>query len=283
MFDIRAYIATLIAVFLSLGIGILLGTVIIDKGSIAKQQKVLLDSIRTDIKGALEDNRSLKSELKRKENFEKEIFPVVTQNKLNGKNVVVLSSFDCDTQILKSVSSALQSAGGQLTSITITEDALKGSSEIRENMRTITSSSKEKNWNEYFSKSLSQAIALPQTPPSLEQLKKVGAITLVPEPKSIVASAIVVLSEKDSDNLDELYKPIVDNLKQYGLSVVVAQASYMEESFVERFKNAGISTVDNADQISGSVSLIYSVNGADGNYGTKNSADSYMPNFKQVE
>lgn len=283
MFDIRAYIATLIAVFLSLGIGILLGTVIIDKGSIAKQQKALLENIRTDIKGALEDNRALKSELKRKENFEKEIFPVVTQNKLNGKNVVVLSSFDCDPQILKSVNSALQSAGGQLTSIAISEDALKGSPEIQENMRTITSSSKEKNWNEYFSKSLSQAIALPQTPPSLEQLKKVGAITLTPEPKSIAASAIIVISEKDSDKIDELYKPIVDNLKQYGLSVVVAQASYVEDSLVEKFKNAGISTVDNADQISGSVSLIYSINGADSNYGTKNSADSYMPNFKQVE
>jgi hypothetical protein len=63
----------------------------------------------------------------------------------------------------------------------------------------------------------------------------------------------------------------------------VAEDSQATESFVGKFKNMDISTIDNIDEISGFISLVYALNGKTGNYGVKPGADTLMPDLSQVE
>lgn len=50
-----------------------------------------------------------------------------------------------------------------------------------------------------------------------------------------------------------------------------------DPSTVPVFSTAGISTVDNVEQVSGQVSLVFALLGADGDFGVKESATSLLP------
>ncbi len=48
MFDMRYHIASLVAVFLALTVGIVLGTAIVNRGVLVRQQNALVGSLRTE-------------------------------------------------------------------------------------------------------------------------------------------------------------------------------------------------------------------------------------------
>jgi len=66
-----------------------------------------------------------------------------------------------------------------------------------------------------------------------------------------------------------------------GIPVVGAERSDSDISSIDFFINAGVTaTVDSVDLVSGRVGLVYALNGSQGNYGIKATADRLLPGLR---
>ncbi|TET54678.1 MAG: copper transporter, partial [Actinobacteria bacterium] len=82
MFDIRYHIVSLVAVFLALALGILLGFSLEKQGLLKKQQERLVESIQKDIDSVRSKNSNLQKQLASQKKFETNILPFLTEDKL---------------------------------------------------------------------------------------------------------------------------------------------------------------------------------------------------------
>jgi len=71
--------------------------------------------------------------------------------------------------------------------------------------------------------------------------------------------------------------PIIQTLTEFDIRVVGVEAGDAAISTIPAYKAAGIPTVDNVDSQAGRLATILVLEGADGHYGTKESADSFLP------
>jgi|GEM_PF-1414002 len=88
-----------------------------------------------------------------------------------------------------------------------------------------------------------------------------------------------------NNNFNKLDRKIVEFLNDIeDLNVIGLQQSYSEVNYCEYYKNMGLSTVDNIDEMTGKVSLLELIRGNTGNFGTKKEATSVIPtNFISID
>src|SRR5450759_5719714 len=92
MYNFRYHIASLVAVFLALSIGLLLGTVVVERGTLDAQRTTLVDSLQKEYTTLRTDNTQLKSELDTDRSFLAEAAPLLVSNRLAGRTVMVLTN-----------------------------------------------------------------------------------------------------------------------------------------------------------------------------------------------
>jgi hypothetical protein len=78
-------------------------------------------------------------------------------------------------------------------------------------------------------------------------------------------------------NAENLDTPLIESLKTQNIMIAGAETSDVKTSYIQKYKNLGLNTVDNLDMPAGLVSVVYVLNGQTGNYGTKPTADRLMP------
>ncbi|HEY4687266.1 MAG TPA: copper transporter, partial [Candidatus Subteraquimicrobiales bacterium] len=69
MFDVRYHLVSLVAVFLALALGILMGSVIAGRGTLVERQNALIEGIQADVNRIQKENKGLHEELKNSENL----------------------------------------------------------------------------------------------------------------------------------------------------------------------------------------------------------------------
>ena len=75
MYNLRYHIASLVAVFLALAIGLILGTVVGERGTLDKQQTTLVTSLQKDFTLLRTENADLKRERDRDHAFATDVVP----------------------------------------------------------------------------------------------------------------------------------------------------------------------------------------------------------------
>ncbi|MDO8886528.1 copper transporter [Candidatus Oleimmundimicrobium sp.] len=279
MLDFKYHITSIVAVFLALALGILLGSVIVDKGIIAEQQQALINSVKADVKQIQEENRSLKKELDDANQLQGGIFPLVVQERLSQKNIVFISSSLVSDTLKETLSESVEKAGAKslhirISAISVLDDPKKKS--------RLASFFPEENLSDDELKSkLIEEIAVELATPSNKTLLKELIDLEILEMKgdgSLPANGFVFigadLSKFDPEIID---LPLIGKLKEFGLPLVAVEVEKVSNSSIPLYQNAGISTVDNVDALSGRVSLVYTLRGVFGNFGVKPSAEKLLP------
>lgn len=115
LIDFRFFIIAIVAVFLSLGLGIVLGS-----GFLGDP---ILGAIRGQVEDVLSDNENLEREILELEaeqdadqSFMTAIEPVVLEGKLESEEIVIIPIEGTDGDLLEGVHSAIEEAGGRVTS-----------------------------------------------------------------------------------------------------------------------------------------------------------------------
>src|SRR5919198_4625722 len=119
MFTFRYHAISLIAVFLALGIGVLLGASLGGSDVVSKAQKDLEHSLRGDLNSARAHSSDLRGELRTRDEFERLAYPGLVADLLPGFRIGIVAIGDLPSDYAPTVRDAVEPAGAEIASISV--------------------------------------------------------------------------------------------------------------------------------------------------------------------
>jgi hypothetical protein len=116
MVSFRFHIVSLIAVFLALGLGILVGSTVVDQVIVDRLDREIR-SVRNDSSRANAENGALRDELARNEDFLTQAAPYVVNDRLAGEAVVVVAEDGVDPGASRALVETLREAGADVPGV----------------------------------------------------------------------------------------------------------------------------------------------------------------------
>ena len=281
MFDFRYHALSLVAVFMALVIGILLGIAIGDKGLVSGTRKDLINSLRRDVENARKDADRFKAELAERDSLERALYPLVVQGRLTGQRVGLVALGKLSDRQISLVRDALKDTGGRLVleavipqppdvdHIAARDSGVRGHP-LANDPRAITRFARR------FGASLTAG------GPLLKRTRRV-VFSTSSGPYNGLDSIIVVRSDPTALNdAQAKVNRAFENGLMGGLGlgnapVVGTETTTTAPSQVPWYRSHGLSSVDNLNQLAGKVSLVFGLGGASGSYGTKPTAQALLP------
>ncbi|MDY0088446.1 MAG: copper transporter, partial [Coriobacteriia bacterium] len=123
MYNLRYHIASLVAVFLALSVGLVLGTVVVERGIFDRQRESIVQSLQEQFDSLGAENKELTAALAQRDRFVESLVDVAVANTLEGETILVLvSSGRADG--FGDVRDAITQAGGAAVTFVLTEPSL---------------------------------------------------------------------------------------------------------------------------------------------------------------
>jgi hypothetical protein len=280
--DFRYHLASLIAVFCALLIGILLGIALVGDPSLESQLKAFREQ--------LTENRRVISRLRESDDsnraFGKQVLPALIDARLQGMHVAVILNRDQSyAGWVEAALTTIRQAGAQVTSVTSilpefvdlqpTEAAgvikdLGFLVPIEGDLRSILASK------------LAARIA-DGSPELAYRLRRLGVIGVEGDYTRRADAVLLVGGAKgDLSAVAVINLPIIRALQETNRRVVACEASDAQLSCMHAYQRRPMPTVDNADTAAGQLALVLALAGAQGDFGVKNTADHLLPPLTPV-
>jgi hypothetical protein len=272
--DFRYHALSLVAVFLALGIGIVLGATLGDS-VVSQANKDVRSSLRGDVLDALSRARKATDELAQRDRFDTAVFPYIAGAKLRGQRVAIVSSGALPQEVENSERNAVKDAGGTIDSV----------SQIDARPDTVA-----------LANSLGGRFkALGTDPTQLRQLgRRIGRALAVGGrlPRRLQTSfpdsfkgdyrgADAVIFYRTNDDRDTAAKTfesaLIEGLRATRAPVVGAERTETDPSQIPYYRNAGLPTVDDIDIPPGRIALVLTLTGRRGDFGFKKTAEAPLP------
>ncbi|KKM11940.1 hypothetical protein SY88_05985 [Clostridiales bacterium PH28_bin88] len=288
MFDLRYHISSLVAVFLALGIGILVGSTVVGDDLLVQEQKELIDRLEQDFALLREQNRAVQEEAlilrqtsQQYKRFAQAAFPLLVQDRLAGMRVaVVKTTAGGDTgQLIQ----GLESAGAKVESVTI----LNGEFNFRDPVAIGDLLARLELDGAYSASQLAprlawmlgESIYRGQDLRVLDVLRELNVLTSSGNyGKPLDAVLLLGGSQGEKDNYFRVLDlPLIKYFREQQVRVVGTEFSDAVHSYVRYYYNQRVTTVDNVDTIPGITALILALAGSDGHFGIKPTAERMLP------
>jgi hypothetical protein len=274
MFDFRYHALSLVAVFLALGIGIVLGSSLGDS-VVSQANKDVRSSLRGDLLDARAAAQKASGAVSQRDKFINAAFARLAAGKLNGTHVVIVSDGSLPSSVENEVRAAVKAAGGTVDTV----------SKFDAQPDIVGIESKLGPHYEGFG----------VTPDGLRTLghrigrgiaagNHLASVLQSAFPDSFKGSyaragAIVYYrsAEPRNDQAKTFESALLEGLRAPGVPMVGVEESQTNPSQISSYVNAGLSSVDDVDQPAGRISLVLVLAGDEGNYGVKKTADAPLP------
>jgi len=283
VFDVRYHLLSLVAVFLALVIGLLLGVAIGDRGLVSNAERELRADLREDVEAARADARDMREELQRRQRYEQQSYPAVVGYRLAGRRVAVLTVGPPDTETFQHVRDAVTPAGAEV--------AFVGRLRLPLDLERLAAVAPG-----------TDAETLERSPDTLadvarrmgEQIVAGGGMAR-DERRALFASssgaldgaeAVVLIrgappddrAADDVEREDEFLQALIDGLRSFDTPVAGVERLESEPSQVDWYRERAVSSVDNVDQVAGRAALVLVLaGGGTGAYGVKPGAQALLP------
>lgn len=296
--NIKHFIITIIAIFLSLGIGIFVGVIIDSQQLFIEQQKILVSQIEDEFDGFKQKNYELMSKLEeykgennRKDKFLDLIYYKLIDESLTGLNIMIINLFSDNSYL--DIKETLDNGGtNEIIEINIFN---KTEEEVKHMFKYIDNEfeSEETNNGEIekmkFEKLYSRAVGekysmLPFYFRSIEDIDYKGNM--------YTNIDYVILIDNGFNINNKYYKnarnKLIDLINKDDVPIVAVEKSKGKTSSISFYKELGISTVDNIDTKLGKIAMLAVLKGEKGHFGGKVTAEKLIPeeffniNVKQI-
>ncbi len=287
MIDLKYHIASLVAVFLALGIGIFIGTTMIGSDVILKQQERLVlslqekfDSLRAENQKAAETIAELEAERALQEEFNRLVFPLLVQGRLQGRSMALINTYGKEEH--EFLVNVLRMAGANVKSLTVVNLALFENPELCQEMTQILGlegDSEKDSLMEALAARLSLALISGGDQELVKFLEEKGMLKISGSYGSPVEDVVLIGGRVNKDDVSIKFFDLVlvRTLKNNGVKVFGVEDTKVPVSCMRYYQSVQIPTVDNIDTIYGQFALIRALEGFPGNYGVKKTADSFLP------
>lgn len=301
MIDFRYHIISIVAVFLALGIGLLIGSGVVGEP--------LLDNIRSrardlqDFNDRLkEDVVELEDELAVSRDFAVEVEPLLVEGRLTGEEVVIVNVASGDIPLDSLMEMLEDRAGATVASIiTLSEDfSLQAEEDVEELSRITGFGAERDELRVEAARRLGARIAVlagprrgggPRSTDLIGDLEDAGFLELAEEEEAspVPAGASVVIAASGVTEATFRIDQVVTVLgaaAAEAVPVVVVETTGSAWEIAGSVRGDGdlgnaISTVDNVDKLSGRIALVMTLDRFDaegpGHFGEKSGAFSVIP------
>lgn len=119
MYNLRYHIASLVAVFLALSVGLLMGTIVVERGVLDSQKTTLVQGLQDQYASLRTQSQDLRSRADVLGAFVSESAPRLVQDVLRGRTVLVIADPGAGEAVASAVE-AVRQAGGSAGVVTFT-------------------------------------------------------------------------------------------------------------------------------------------------------------------
>ncbi|MBC8102255.1 MAG: copper transporter [Cytophagales bacterium] len=286
--DIRYHIASLAAVFLALGIGILVGTAFVG-APVVQRQTSLIRRLETNVGDLRRDTAA-------RDNTERalaDLVPGILHGKLAGRRILVVQTGGYRDATDAAVE-ALQQAGASTVARAILptdtwrremsaataaiSDGDTIAEAVRAEARQLAPLLLRGDPGGVFSEPLQpyrdRGLVVSDTPLTggpFRLIVLVGGTSL----------AAALTGETDDSALQTFLRqrdtPLIETWAARGVTVVGVEPVEAEVSFLRLYQSAGLSTIDAMDRAAGKIALPFALLGEKGSYGLRPAADRALP------
>ena len=271
MFDFRYHVASLVAVFLALVIGILVGVGIADRGVREDALRRDLTNARSQLDQAQGKSAFLERQQKATQDFVDSSYPALMAHRLDGKRIALVFVGSVDDDVRSSVQKAVGDAGGKVAfmrALKLPVDRKTMQSALARRRQLIASYAGDDGLGK-----LGQGLAQ-ELVDGGEQTGQCGTAD------GVVATRTVGPPRGPTGRfLNGLYA----GLGTASVPAVGVESSDASTTAVAVLRAAGLSTVDDLEQPTGRLALALLLEGGPGGrYGLREEDDALMPPIDPV-
>ena len=281
-YSARYHAASLIAVFIALAVGILVGA---EFGGDA------LNNTRRDLEhslvGNLQDARSqvndLNADLNRSDEFAERVYPALTRERMEGKRIAILALGGLPSPVTEEVEEALAPTGGRLVGVGVVREPVDVNGLAEDLAKTR------------FSGLQTDPDALGELGTGLGRQLVIGGklpevvrghlFTRASGNFGGLDGVIVVRDQPEEmgtvqrEKTNQLESALMDGVTATHRPAVGVETSTDDSSSISFFQSNGLASVDDVDMTAGKLATVFALLGADGSFGVKGSADQLLPDL----
>ena len=287
LINMKYYIVSIGAIFIALGIGMLVGFNLNYDQEMSKQQANIISDLDKKFDNLKEKNDTLEKDLaKITEEYNKSIefidanFDKILVNELLDKNIGVISTNQSE-DYTRDIEETIVKANGNIAFNIAIKNTIYDEKKLEEVSTKLGLEIKDANdIVTYILDSLNSTDAKVKLA-SLEELELIKVNDINNEYMSY--DSVVLAGGSDSktskDDFEKIDKFLISKLKEEKKSVVGVQKSTTTNSYIELYSNEKVSTVDNIEQKSGKLAMVILLKDSNilGNYGILDTAQSTLP------
>jgi Copper transport outer membrane protein, MctB len=283
-YSARYHATSLIAVFLALAVGILIGAEF-GGDALTETRKNLENSIV----GNLQEERSkvaeLNGELGHANEFDEKVYPVLTRDRLQGKRIALIAFGGLPGEITSGVENALGPSGATLVGVGVVREPVE--------LETLA----EQLSNTRFSEIRTDPEQLTELGTGVgRQIVIGGPLTEVVRGQlfsrasgefGALDGVIVVRDQPEGmgpvqrSTANQLETSMLAGITATGVPTVGVESTTTEPSSISFFQANNLSSVDDIDITAGQVALVFALSGDEGSFGVKSSADRLLPTLTE--
>ncbi|HEX3042441.1 MAG TPA: copper transporter [Solirubrobacterales bacterium] len=281
-YSARYHATSLIAVFIALAVGILVGA---EFGGDA------LTNTRRDLEhslvGNLQDARSradeLNADLNRSDEFAERVYPALTRERLEGKRYAILALGGLPSPVTEEVEAALAPTGGRLVGVGVVREPVDVNGLAEDLAQTR------------FAKLRTDSDQLTELGTGLgRQLVRGGELPDVVRGHLFSRASgnfggldgVIVVRDQPEDmgavqreKTGQLEAGLMSGATATRRPAVGVETSSDDSSSISFFQSNGLASVDDVDLTAGKLATVFALLGADGSFGVKSSADQLLPDL----
>jgi hypothetical protein len=281
-YSARYHATSLIAVFLALAIGILIGAEFGGE-TLNSTRKNLERSLTGNLQDARERADQIGGELSRSNEFADRVYPVLVRDQLFGRRIGLLAIGGLPGDVSGSIEEALGPTGARLVGVGVVREPLDLQGLSADLARTrFHDIARNPDTQAAFGAGVGR------------QLVRGG--TLVDKVRGQLFSrasgnfgnldGVIVVREqpeemgpKQRDSAGQLEDGLMSGMIATRAPTVGVESSTAERSSVSFYRSNDLSSVDDIDLVAGRLATVFALLGAEGSFGVKGSADRLLPDL----
>lgn len=284
--NMKYYVVTIGAIFISLGIGMLVGFNLNYDQELSKQQSQIIEDLDTKFENLRKTNNELEVSLKElSTNYDKTIEYINTNSdkliseELTDKNIGIIS---INTNVYdKDIEDSINKANGNIVfNITLNSNITD-----KETLNNVSGKvGVELKSTEEFISYISDCLKNEGSKDVLEYLQELNVLTLNKLEENYNSYTSVVLStdsnaKDNKSQFESIDKLLIEKLKLEKKYLIAVESSDTKTSDIELYTDNKVATIDNINQGSGKLALVLALKDGStiGKFGISDSADSLIP------
>jgi len=265
MISLRHHLLSLVAVFLALAIGILIGSAFVmraDIRSISQNLQKEFAKVREEVRKEREATKQLQLIMENYRKFAQLLLPSLIKGKCAGQSAGIICIGKVEDKTVSDLEDSIEMAGGMVSFL----------------IYLTPSQIEEREDKDGLFANFANNLAIGNRN-GLKALERENLINI--KDWRGTTSKLLVISDKqpDKERVKKIDVPLINHLLLSGLKVIGGEEFTTSFSAIPFYRDLGISTVDCVDYEIGKIGVIFLLSGKEGNYGMGKGADALLPPF----